>query len=113
MNFESFHFIWDVINEPGGGLMVGVIIAIMPFGMLLLYWVHRRRLQPIVVWLILSILAFGGSQLFHENRTPDQRLQLAIFEPITCALGTWVLFRVTSPKNRRDQPAADDTDAHR
>jgi hypothetical protein len=78
--------------------MVGVIIGIMPLGMLFLYWAHRRRVHPIVVWLILSILTFCGSRLFHENRTPDQRLQLAVFAPIVCAVATWVLFRFASLK---------------
>ena len=101
MNPESVHFLWDLIDQPNGGLMIASSIVAVPIGFLFFYWVSRHKVHPMAVWLVLSILCFGGSQFFREKRTYDQRFQLMIAVPIECAVLTWILFRFTSLKNRK------------
>jgi hypothetical protein len=96
MNPESFHFLMDEMSKPNAWMF----IVGLPLFALFFYWVYRRRVHPVGVWAILSLAFYSMSQIFPENRTDDQRFQLAVLAPIFCAVGTWVLFRFTSLRNR-------------
>ena len=58
-------------------MMIPLIIVIVPIFALFVYWVYRRKVGPLFVWLVLTLTLFCGSQVFPENRAPDQRAQLA------------------------------------
>src|SRR6266404_6618452 len=87
---ELFHLI-DEWNRPGGPLMIGSIVVAIPILFLFFYWVYRKRVYPVVAWLILSLAFFAISQAFPANR--NQWFGLAIVTPLMCAFLTWFVFR--------------------
>lgn len=92
MTPEALHFVWEMINRPQGVIMLVSIAIAAPFGILFFYWVQRRRIRPLTVWAILSVVTFCGSQIFPRNRS--QAVELAITAPLICAVVTWLWFRL-------------------
>lgn len=96
MGEGAFHFLFDFAQrEPLG--FVSILIGI-PLLLLFLAAATIKRINPLIVWLVLASADFGFSQVFPENR--NQRLSIAIGGGLISALLVWWWFGRVAPELR-------------
>jgi len=82
--------------------MIGsVLVGMLVFGGFF-HWAYRKRIHPILAWLVIAIACFTFSQTFPENRT--QKLQLAVGLAIGSAVLVWLVFRALQKSKRSAVP---------
>jgi sugar phosphate permease len=97
MEPELFH-LWETANQPGGAILIAGVIGAILVGCVCAYLLYRRRIGPVLLWLILFLFFFGFSQMFPENRS--QCRQLGIMTAIGSCVLTWVIVRVIRKHNQ-------------
>jgi uncharacterized membrane protein len=98
MNPEFFHVLQDTLDQPYGAVLVVGILVLLPVELAFAYWVYRRRVHPFVVWVILTVASWAGSQMFPENRS--QARELVFWAGGISAVVTVVMFYMIGRERR-------------
>ena len=91
-------------------MMLVTIIVLLPVGLAFAYWVYRRRVHPVAVWVILAVAMWCGSQIFPENRS--QAGELVFWAAGMSTVVTAVMFHMIRRERRRlaeQAPRAEDS----
>lgn len=88
---ELFHLWETASNDPSAVIEIAGIIATISVVAVLGYLLYRRRISPLLLWLVLFLLIFGFSQIFPQNRSAYR--MLAIIDFIGSGVLTWVVMR--------------------
>jgi hypothetical protein len=99
MNPESFHFLWETANQPGGAILVVSVCVGILLVFVLICLLYLKRIHPVLIWLILASAFFGFSQSFPENRPPNQ--VGVIVDVIGSGLITWFMRRAVRKRDSK------------